>query len=139
MNTALVGGLLTVFGTVLGTALTTWTTRQTAARSERRAWLEPRWQEFRAAVTQFASALLAYRLAEADRWTARHHPSTADGTSGREVYRLRAAVLDGLYVLELSSDNDQLGKLAQDTMDMAYRIRGSRHSRRDGPPNPRCT
>ena len=36
---------------------------------------------------------------------------------------MRTAVLDGLYVLELSSDEDQLRKLARDAVDMAYRIR----------------
>lgn len=37
MTTALVGGLLGLFGTALGAALTTWTARQTGHRSERMA------------------------------------------------------------------------------------------------------
>jgi len=122
VSTALITGLIGLFGAVLGTALTTWTTRQTAARSDRRAWLETQRQEFLSAVTRFASALLAYRLAEADFWRA-HHGGKADAITGPEVYRLRAAVLEGLYALELSSDNDQLKKLARRALDMAYNIR----------------
>jgi hypothetical protein len=124
MSTALVAGLIGLFGTALGTGLTTWTMRQTAARSDRRAWLETRRQEFRSAVTQFASALLAYRLAEADYWSA-HHGGKADATTGRETYRLRKVALEGLFVLELSSDSDQLKKLARRALDMAYKIRES--------------
>ena len=102
MSTALVAGLLGLFGTALGAGLTTWTTRQTAARSEQRAWLESWRQEFRSAVTQFASALLAYRLAVADHWLARHQGDKDAAATSAESYRQRATVLDGLYVLELS-------------------------------------
>jgi hypothetical protein len=123
MSTALVAGLLGLFGTVLGAGLTTWTMRQTAARSDERAWLENRRQEFRSAVTQFASALLVYRLAEGDRWAARRQSGKNDETAEREAYRQRAAMLDALYVLELSSDSDQLKKLARSAVDMAHHIR----------------
>lgn len=122
MSSALVGGLIGLLGIVLGTAMTTWTTRQTTARSDRQAWLETRRQEFRSAVTQFASALLAYRLAEGDYWTT-HHGGKANPASGREAYRLRAAVLDGLCLLDLSSDDDHLKKLARDALNMAHKIR----------------
>jgi len=123
VSTALVGGLFGLIGTVLGTVLTTWTARQTAAWSAHHSWLETRRQEFRSAVTQFASALLAYRLAEADRWWARHHGGRADETTEQEANRRSAAALDGLYVLELSSDDHQLRKLARDAVDIAYHIR----------------
>ncbi len=78
VTVALTAGLLGLFGTVIGAALTTWTTRQTAARSERRAWVEGRRQEYRSAVTEFAGALLSYRVAERDRWLARHETSTTN-------------------------------------------------------------
>jgi hypothetical protein len=122
MSTALVAGLLGLVGTLLGAGLTTWTVRQTAARSDQRVWLETRREEFRSAVTQFASALLVYRLAEADRWGARRR-GRKDEAAEREAYRQRAAMLDALYVLELSSDSDQLKKLARSAVDMAHHIR----------------
>src|SRR5262245_49813572 len=121
MSTALVAGLIGLFGTVLGTALTTWTTRQTAARSDRQAWLETRRQEFLSAVRQFASALLAYRLAVADHWGA-SHGGKASATTEQEVHRLRKAGLDGLCLLALSSDDDRLLELAEDALDEAYKI-----------------
>jgi hypothetical protein len=123
MSTALIVGLFGLIGAVVGTALTTWTTRQTAARSAHQSWQETRRQEFRSAVTQFASALLAYRLAEADHWSARHRPGRTDGTAGQLAYRLRGAALDRLYVLELASDNHELRRLARDAVDKAYHIR----------------
>jgi gas vesicle protein len=69
VTTALVAGLLGLLGllgTVIGGVLTTWTARQTADRSERRAREELRRQEYRSSVIQFATALLAYRRAEID-------------------------------------------------------------------------
>lgn len=72
MATALVARLLGLFGTFLGAALTTYTTRETSNRSERRAREEARHQEFRSAVIRFATNLLAYRLAEMDYWFAIH-------------------------------------------------------------------
>lgn len=125
MSTALVGGLLGLLGTLLGAGLTTWTVRQAAARSDQRAWLEARRQEFRSSVTRFASALLVYRLAEADRWAARHRSGRKDEAPEREAYRHRAAMLDALYVLELSSDSDELKQLARTAVDMAHHIRES--------------
>jgi len=123
VSTALVAGLLDFFGTALGAGLTTWTTRQTAARSEQRAWLESWRQEFRSAVTQFASALLAYRLAMADHWVARRQRGRNAAAASKESYKRRAVVLDALYVLELSSDDDQLRKLAREAVDKARNIR----------------
>ena len=125
MSTALVAGLLGLFGTALGAGLTTWTTRQTAARSEQRAWLETRRQEFRSAVTQFASALLAYRLAMADHWVARRQRGRNAAAASKESYKRRAAALDALYVLELSSDDDQLKELAREAVRTARNIRGA--------------
>jgi hypothetical protein len=54
------------------------------------------------------------------------------------VNRLRAAVLEGLYAIELSSDNDQLKKLAQRALDMAYNIRDQGHKTRWGAGPTRC-
>lgn len=123
MSTALVAGLLGLVGTALGAGLTTWTTRQTADRSEQRAWLETRRQEFRSAVTQFASALLAYRLAVADHWLAQHRGDRDAAAASAQSYKSRAAALDGLYVLELSSDDGQLTKLAREAVETARNIR----------------
>lgn len=127
MTAALTAGLLGLFGTVIGAALTTWTTRQTAARSDHRAWVEVRRKEYRSAVTQFAGTLLSYRVGERDRWLARHD----EGDEGRdetaatqEAYRLRAAMLDAFYALQLSSsDNDLLRERAREAVDTAYSIR----------------
>jgi len=87
------------------------------------AWLETRRQEFRSAVTHFASALLAYRLAMGDHWVARHEGGRDATATSEERYKRRAAVQDALYVLELSSDDDQLKKLARDAADAARNIR----------------
>ncbi len=124
MTTALTAGLLGLLGTVIGAVVTTWTARETAVRSDRRAWLEARRQEYRSAVTQFASALLSYRVAERDRWYARHEEGRDETTATQEALRLRAAMLDAFYVLELSSsDNDRLRELARNAVGMAYSIR----------------
>lgn len=72
MATALVAGLLGLFGTVVGSVLTTWTAQQAADRSDRRGREQLLRQEYRSAVSRFAAALLAYRVAEMDRWHARH-------------------------------------------------------------------
>jgi hypothetical protein len=72
MVTVLLAGLLGVLGTILGSILTTWTANQTAARSYNYSLMEARRQEYRSAVIRFTSALLAWRVAEMDRWFARH-------------------------------------------------------------------
>ena len=124
VTAALTAGLLGLFGTVIGAVLTTWTTRLTAVRSEHRAWVEVRRQEYRSAVTQFARALLFYREAERDRWRARHDEGKDEAAATQEAYRLRAAMLDAFYTLKLSSsDNDRLRELAHDAMETAYSIR----------------
>lgn len=124
MTAALTAGLLGLFGTVIGAMLTTWTVRQTAARSDRRAWVEARRQEYRSAVTQFARALLSYRVAELDRWVARHDDGKDEYTATLEAYRVRTAMLDAFYGLLLSSsDNDRLRELARDAVETAYSIR----------------
>ena len=105
MTTALVGGLLGLFGTALGAALTTWTTRQTADRSERRAREEARRQEYRSAVIRFATALLAYRLAQMDAWHA-HRGGSKEQEAVAEVYRTRATTWNALYELELSTGRE---------------------------------
>lgn len=124
MTAALTAGLLGLFGTVVGAVLTTWTARQTAARSDHRTWLEVRRQEYRSAVMQFAGALLSYREGERDRWLARHYEGRDETTATREAYRLRAAMLNAFCALELSSwDNDLLKERADDAVEAAYRIR----------------
>jgi hypothetical protein len=124
VTAALTGGLLGLFGTVIGSVLTTWTAHQTAARSDHKAWVEVRRQEYRSAVTQLAGTLLSYREGERDRWLARHNEGRDETTATQEAYRLRAAMLDAFYVLKLSSsDNDRLRERAHDAVEAAYRIR----------------
>jgi len=94
MATVLIGGLLGLLGTLLGAGLTTWTARQTAGRSERHARQEVRRQEFRAAVTRFATTMLTYRVAEMDRWHARHGGWKDEKTAATDVYRTRTAIWD---------------------------------------------
>jgi hypothetical protein len=123
MATVLIGGLLGLIGTLLGPGLTTWTARQTAARSERHALREARRQEFRAAVIRFATTLLTYRLAEMDRWHARHRQPEDRKTAASEAYRTRAMTWDAYYQLELSTDNSEVRRLAQRALDRARSIK----------------
>jgi hypothetical protein len=122
MSTALVGGLLGLFGTALGAALTTWATRQTAHRSERTVREATRRQEYRAAVIRFATALLAYRLAEMDHWFARHGGSQDQAEAERQAYRTRTTIWNAFYELELST-NREVTDLARRAIDSAYGIR----------------
>jgi len=103
MATALAAGLLGVFGTVVGGVLTTWTARLTADRSARRAHEELRRQEYRSAVIRFASALGAYRVAEMDRWHARHGGFRDEASAAADVYRTGTAVEDVPAFVELES------------------------------------
>ena len=95
----------------------------TAERTERRSRRELRRQEFRGAVTQFATALLSYRVAEMDRWHARHGGWKEEGIAAAEVYRTRTAIWDAFYQLELSTDSSELRRLARRALDRAYSIR----------------
>ena len=117
MAIALVAGLLGVFGTVVGGVLATWTARQTADRSARHAHAELRRQEYRSAVTHFAAALGAYRVAEMDLWHARHGGFRDEASAAADVYRTRTGVWDAFYELELSTDNRDLTQQAQRAID----------------------
>jgi hypothetical protein len=121
--TALVAGLLGLFGTVVGGVLATWTVRQTADRSERRAREELRRQEYRSAVIRFATALLAYRLAEIDLWFARHGGKTDEGAMAAEAYRTRALAWNAFYELDFSTDRRDLVQLARQALETAFSIR----------------
>jgi hypothetical protein len=120
--TALVAGLLGLFGTFLGAALTTYTTRETSNRSERRAREEARRQEFRSAVIRFATNLLAYRLAEMDYWFAIHDGLKDRATTGEEVYRTRAVTWNAFYELEFSTDDQEVMRLARRGINSAHSI-----------------
>ena len=123
MTTALVAGLLGLFGTALGAALTTWTTRHTADRSERVTREERRREEYRSAVIRFATALLAYRLAEIDHWFARHGGSSPEKEAAAETYRTRAAAWNAFYELDFSTDRRDLIPLARHALESAFSIR----------------
>lgn len=123
MTTALVAGLLGLFGTVVGGVLATWTARQTADRSARRTHEELRRQEYRSAVIRFATALGAYRGAEMDRWHALHGGFRDEASAAADVYRTRTAVWDAFYGLELSTDNPDLSQQARRAIDRAASIR----------------
>ena len=122
MGTALIAGLLGVFGTVVGGVLTTWTARQTADRSARRAHEELRRQEYRTAVIRFAAAMGAYRVAEMDRWHALHGGFRDEASASADVYRTRTVMWDAFYELELSTDNDDLSQQAQRAIERASSI-----------------
>ena len=123
MVTALVAGLLGLFGTVVGAVLTTWTARQTADRSARHTRAELRRQEYRSAVVQFASALGIYRTAEMDRWHAQHGGFRDEGSAAADVYRARTAVWNAFYELELSADNRELCQQARCAIDRVQSIK----------------
>ena len=123
MTTVLVAGLLGLFGTIVGGALATWTARQTADRSHRRAREELQRQEYRSAVIRFATALGAYRVAEMDRWHARNGGWRDETSATADVYRTRTAVWDAFYELDLSTDNRMLTQQAQRAIERASSIR----------------
>lgn len=122
MATALLAGLLGLFGTALGAALTTWTARSTADRSERTTREERRREEYRSAVIQFATALLAYRLAEIDHWSARHGGPDDEKSAAAEAYRARAAAWNAFYELDFSTERRDLIRLARDALESAFAI-----------------
>jgi len=121
--TALVAGLLGLFGTVVGAVLTTWTARQTADRSARHTREELRRQEYRSAVVQFASALGVYRAAEMDRWHAQHGGFRDEASAAADVYRARTEVWNAFYELELSADNRELCQQARSAIDRVQSIK----------------
>ena len=122
MSTALVAGLLGLAGTLVGGALTTWTTRQTTDRSHQRAQEELQRQEYRSAVIRFATALGAYRTAEMDRWHARHGGWRDEASASADVYLTRTAAWDAFYELDLSTDNRDLIRQAQHAIDLVSSI-----------------
>jgi hypothetical protein len=123
MSTALAAGLLGLVGTIVGATLTTWTAHHTADRSAQHAREELRRQEERSAVIQFASALGIYRTAEIDRWHARHGGFRDVESSAADVYRTRTAAWNAYYVLELSTNNRDLGQQARRAIDRAESIK----------------
>ena len=122
MATALVAGLLGLFGTIVGAVLTTSATRQANDRSDRRAREERLRQEYRSAVTRFAAALGAYRVAEMDLWHALRGGRKDKTTAAADVYRTRTATWDAFYELELSTDNGDLVQQARRALDSASNI-----------------
>lgn len=122
MGTVLVAGLLGLFGTIVGAAVTTWTTRVTAHRAERQARDEARRQEFRSAVIRFAVALLAYRLAEMDRWFSLHGGLKDRTAAAEEAYRTRAVAWNAFYELDFSTDEAEITRLARCGIDSAHNI-----------------
>lgn len=124
MTTALIAGLLGLVGTVVGAALSTWTARQTADRSNRHAREEQQRQEYRSAVVRFATAINANRTAEMDRWHAGHGGWRDEASASADVYSTRTAVWDAFYELDLSTDNSNLVQLAQRVITSLYSIQG---------------
>ena len=122
MAIALLAGLLGLVGTVVGSGLTTWTTRQTADRSHQRAREELQRQEYRSAVIRFATALGVYRTAEMDRWHARHGGWRDEGSASADVYSTRTAMWNAFYELDLSTDNRDLIRQARLAIDRASSI-----------------
>jgi hypothetical protein len=121
--TALVAGLLGVFGTVVGGVLTTWTGRQAADRSARLAREELHRQECRSAVAQFATVLGVYRTAEMDRWHAKHGGFRDEKSAAADVYSARTAARNALRLLELSTDNEDLCERARRAYDRAESVK----------------
>jgi hypothetical protein len=72
---------------------------------------------------RFATTLLAYRIAEMDRWHARHGGWKQEGEAAAEVYRTRTAIWEAFNELELSTDSKELMDLARHSLDHAYSIR----------------
>jgi hypothetical protein len=122
MGTALVAGLLGLFGTIVGGILTTWTARQTSDRTDHRAREEIRRNEHRSAVMRFVTAALAYRKAEMDRWYLLKGKIKGGGPESEEVYRTRNEMWYAFYELEMSANNPELILLARRAIDTAYSI-----------------
>jgi len=122
MAVAIIAGLFGLFGTIIGATLATWTARQTADRSERRAWVEARRQEYRSVVIRFASAVLDYRRAAAHYYNARRDEWRDRTSAGDEAYRSRSAASAVYYQLRLSTNDAETVRLAESCLDAAYKI-----------------
>src|ERR1022692_1418501 len=122
MSVAIIAGLFGLFGTIIGAGLTTWTAKQTADRSERRAREETRRQEFRSVVTRFASTLLDHRRAAANYYNNRNSNSEIRAAVGEEAYRTRAATLSAYYELLLSTDDSETIHFASLCMEAVSKI-----------------
>ena len=123
MGTVIVAGLLSLFGTAFGAALTTWTVRRTNDRSERLAREAVRRQEYRSAVIGLASSILAYRQAEVEHWHAQHGGSWSKRKSEAEISRTRTLAWNAFYELQLSTNSSDIIDAAQRAVDSARRIR----------------
>lgn len=123
MSTSLVAGLFGLVGTLIGGVLAIWTARVTTDRSQQRAREEQQRREYRSAVIRFATALGAYRLAEMDRWHARHGGWRDEESASSDVYRTRTAAWDAFLELDLSTNNRGLVRQAQRAFDWANSIR----------------
>ena len=122
MAIAIIAGLFGLFGTIIGATLTTWTARQTADRSERRAWEEARRQEYRSVVVRFATAILDYRRAAASYHTARRDKWRDRTRAGGEAYRSRVAAVAIYYELRLSTNDAETVRLAKSCLDTAHKV-----------------
>jgi hypothetical protein len=123
MGTVLVAGLFSLGGTALGAVLAIWTARGTAARSERSARVEVLRQDYRTALVRFSAATLAYRESEIDRWHAQRGGFKDENEAREEVYRARRGAWQALYELDLSTDDEEVVRLARCAVERAYGIR----------------
>ncbi len=123
MVTAIAAGVLGLVGTALGTVLSMWVSDRSSARSERVARDNVVRHEFREAVVRFAAAVIAYRLAEVDRWHSQRGGWKDEKLAAEEVYRNRSAAWEALYILDLASDGAQFVELGRSALQRVYGIR----------------
>jgi hypothetical protein len=123
MGTVLVAGLFSLGGTALGAVLAICTARQTAVRSEHSARAEVLRQDYRTALVRFSAATLAYREAEIDRWHAQRGGFKDEKEAREEVYRARRGAWQALYELDLSTDDEEVVRLARCAVERAYAMR----------------
>jgi hypothetical protein len=113
MTTAAIAGGFGLVGTLLGSVIAFWAARQTAERADRRALGLVARGEYRLAVTQFASAALAYQQAAMNRWHARRDGNPSPDEVTRAVYQTRTGAWHSLFELQLSTDDQELAQAAQ--------------------------